>query len=189
MENLDKQVEEVLTATEDFNKLKNELLGKLQQEPEEEVVKQYSNRFHIDLEAAKARLQDNYKKEIEDVNHKEIALRLSNAFKVMSPKLMGLEFREKDREALAKEAISTANRARELVSEAVSTAKAAAKDQVIDTIKALDLGRLAASFIELERQNEYLRQELESIKLSLGTSKNKRSFFEAVRDNFRYFWN
>lgn len=193
MENLEKDVNQVLEPTEDFQKLKNELLNKLQQEPTEEAVKQYSNRFHIDIDAAKARLQDNYKKEIESVDHKEIALRLSNAFKVMSPKLMGLEFREKEREALAKEAISTANRAREQVSEAVSTAKAAAKDTVIETIRALDLGKLAASFIELERQNEQLRQALENIEGRLyaveGVSPDKRSFLEKVKDNFRYFWN
>ena len=194
MENLDKKVNEVLEATEDFTKLKNELLGKLQQDPEEEVIKQYSNRFHIDLDSAKARLQENYKKEIDDVNHKEIALRLSNAFKVMSPKLMGLEFREKDREQLAKEAINTANRAREQVSEAVNLAKAAAKDQVIDTIRALDLGRLATSFVELERQNEVLRRNLENLEsrvyyLEGTTVSQKTNLLTRIKNNFRYFWN
>ena len=194
MENLDKKVNEVLEATEDFTKLKNELLGKLQQDPEEEVIKQYSNRFHIDLDSAKARLQENYKKEIDDVNHKEIALRLSNAFKVMSPKLMGLVFREKDREQLAKEAINTANRAREQVSEAVNLAKAAAKDQVIDTIRALDLGRLATSFVELGRQNEVLRRNLENLEsrvyyLEGTTVSQKTNLLTRIKNNFRYFWN
>lgn len=193
MENLEKDVNQALEATEDFTKLKNELLSKLQQEPTEEAVQQYSNRFHIDLEAAKARLQDNYKKEIESVDHKEIALRLSNAYKILSPKLMGLEFREKDREELAKKAISTANSAISKVDNAIGDAKAAAKQEVFETLKALDVGKMAIAFAELERQNEVLRRSLENIEGRLyaveGTVPDKRSFLEKVKDNFRYFWN
>jgi hypothetical protein len=111
-ENELKNINESLDGNpDDFQKAKKELLSKLLQEPSEEAIKLFSVRRNINLEDAKKRLQENYKKEVEEVEFKEVALRLSNAMKVISPKMLGLEQRELERENRVKEAINKSNEA------------------------------------------------------------------------------
>lgn len=165
MENLEKQVNESLTQTQDFKGLKDELLKKLAQEPSEEAIVHYKERFGVDLNEAKRRIEENYRREIESVDHKEIALRLSNAMKIISPKLMGLEFREKDREILSQRAISLAESASQKVNEIENKVMAVAAHAIVDKLNELDLNRLVLNMVELERQNKELRDRIVELEL------------------------
>lgn len=60
------------------------------------VVKAYATKLNIDMDTARERLEDNYKKEVEDVDAKEIALKCIKSIREMSPKLMGVVNREID---------------------------------------------------------------------------------------------
>jgi hypothetical protein len=153
---------------EGFKEEKNKLLSKLQTEPSEEAVKTYSKRKQINLDDAKARLEANYRKEVEEVEFKEVALRLSNAMKVISPKMMGLELREVDREKLAKEAVSNSRRAIDKVDGVVEeAAKMIANAEQLVTSMALqkvnstlNLSNILMSMINLEEQNKLVYEEL-----------------------------
>lgn len=61
-----------------------------------EVIRNYANKIGINLEEAKKRLETNYKKEVESVDAKEIALKSIKAIRLMSPQLAGVVQREKD---------------------------------------------------------------------------------------------
>jgi hypothetical protein len=153
---------------EGFKEEKNKLLSKLQTEPSKEAVKTYSKRKQINLDDAKARLEANYKKEVEEVEFKEVALRLSNAMKVISPKMMGLELREVDREKLAKEAVNNSRRAIDKVDGVVEeAAKMIANAEQLVTSMALqkvnstlNLSNILMSMINLEEQNKLVYEEL-----------------------------
>lgn len=71
-------------------------------EPSDEAIKIYAERHNFDLEEAKKRLEENYRNEVENVDAKEIALKISNGFKIISPKVLGLEQREQDHVARIK---------------------------------------------------------------------------------------
>jgi hypothetical protein len=90
-----KVVERILNDEfpEGFSKEKGQLLAKLMQEPSDEAIRIYAVRKNIDIEEAKERLKNNYQKEVDEVEFKEIALRLSNAMKLISPKVMQKGYR------------------------------------------------------------------------------------------------
>jgi hypothetical protein len=164
---------------EDFKQEKDKLLAKLTQEPSQEAIKTYSIRKQIDLTAAKQRLEENYRKEVEDIEFKEIALRLSNAMKVLSPKMLGLEQRELGREEKAKQALAIANAAsakvdnavRE-VKEAVHNAKADAYVEIMTKInRELDLSKIVNAMINLEEQNRIVHDECVKLKSQIREMK------------------
>lgn len=191
MEDFDKQISDLLdpNSPEGFAQEKANLLGRLIQQPSDEAVRTYSSRLQINLCDAKKRLEENYKKEVESVDSKEIALRLSNAMKVLSPKMMGLELRERDREELAKRAISKVD---SVVAKCESMIENAKSEVYADTVKmvseSLDLSKIVRSMIELEKQNkwvyeEYLKTQKELNLLKAELSK-KRSLLTLIKNFF-----
>ena len=63
---------------------------------QEEVVSSYALKEGLDLTEARKRLESNYKKEVEQVDAKEIALKCLKAIRSISPKVTGMEMREQD---------------------------------------------------------------------------------------------
>lgn len=61
---------------------------------EESTVTAYSEKFNVDLETARERLDKKYKAEVESVDAKEIALKCMKAIRTTLPKVQGLELRE-----------------------------------------------------------------------------------------------
>jgi hypothetical protein len=192
-EQVEKIVENILDEElpEGFKSEKNKLLAKLMQEPSDEAVSSFSSRRQINLIEAKKRLEDNYRKEVEEVEFKEVALRLSNAMKVLAPKMMGLEQREFGREEKAKQALALASSANDKVDKAVQEAKAAvhgAKAEAYNEIivklnRELELSGLLKSVIDLEMENAQLTTKMISLELQIkdiqeNTLKNKiKKFF------------
>ena len=186
MKNFNEQINQTLDPSlpEGFLEAKNELLGKLKAEPSEEAVSAYAVRKEINLDAARARLQENYRKEVEAVEFKEVALRLSNAMKMISPKMMGLELREQDREHLVNQAVAKSNEALAKVNgavrearEAVEDAKAEAHVFLVEEIKKLDLLAIARSITELQQENKELWLKLENLQ-------KRKSFWAQVKAVF-----
>ena len=62
----------------------------------DEVIRNYAVKVGVNYAEAKARLDENYKKEVEEVDAKEIALKCIKAMRQMSPQLAGVVQREKD---------------------------------------------------------------------------------------------
>lgn len=176
---------------EDFAKEKQQLLSKLTQEPSEEAVTTYSRRKNINLKEAKERLEANYRKEVEDVEFKEIALRLSNAMKMLSPKMLGLEQRELGREEKVKKAVAMAEAAERKVDNAVEQVLKVIEKYEEETVikliaqinNKLNLKSIALSMVSLEEQNKLVYDELikaqdEIRKMKENTLKNRiKRFF------------
>ena len=64
--------------------------------PEESTVIAYSQLKNLDLETARARLEKKYQAEINDIDPKEIGLKVLKQMRVILPKVQGLEGREND---------------------------------------------------------------------------------------------
>lgn len=60
------------------------------------TVEAYAYKTGLDLESAKKRLEDNYKKEVEQTDPKELSLKCIKAIRELSPKINGLVQREGD---------------------------------------------------------------------------------------------
>ena len=60
------------------------------------VVEAYAIKVNVNLEEGRRRLEENYKKEVESVDAKEVALKCIKALRIISPKVTGLELREID---------------------------------------------------------------------------------------------
>lgn len=179
-------VEKILNEElpEGFTKEKNQLLAKLMQEPSDEAVKTYGVRKGINLEEARERLKSNYQKEVEEVQFKEIALRLSNGMKLISPKVMGLEQREMAREEKAKEALRKAEIVSAKVDGVVSECRKLidnSKDEVaaaaiVEVNKKLDLSVIVRELSSIAFELESLRQEVERMKENTLKNRIKKFF-------------
>jgi hypothetical protein len=184
MNNLDQIIEAELNSElpGGFKKQKNELLSKLQKEPTEEAVKQYSDRMRINLESAKERLRDNYRREVEEVEFKEVALRLSNGMKQLAPKMMGLELREQGREAVAKEALRKAQSASGKVDQVVTECRSmienakseVIQDSIVEVGKKFDLIHVLNSLSSMAFEIESLRHKLEQMEQNTVLNRIKR---------------
>jgi len=64
--------------------------------PEESTVIAYSQLKNLDLETARARLEKKYQAEVNDIDPKEIGLKVLKQMRVILPKVQGLEGREND---------------------------------------------------------------------------------------------
>ena len=169
---------------EEFAKEKQQLLSKLTQEPSEEAVKTLSIRKNINLKEAKERLEANYRKEVEEIEFKEIALRLSNAMKTLSPKMLGLEQRELGREEKVKEAVRKAELARAKVDGVVEECfkmiedhkENGAKQIMLKAMEGFETVSLVSSIVKLEKEVEKLQQQVSEMKENTLKNKIKRFF-------------
>lgn len=62
----------------------------------DQTVKAYAQKNNIDLDSAQQKLEDNYKKEVESVDAKDLSLKSIKAIREIGPKVHGLELREQD---------------------------------------------------------------------------------------------
>lgn len=73
--------------------------GSVTAELTDELLKDYAKGKDITIEDAKVRVAENYKKEVEEVDAKEVALKCMEAIRQTLPKVHGLELREMDAKA------------------------------------------------------------------------------------------
>jgi hypothetical protein len=133
-------------------------------EVDDTTVKLYSNKLGIDLETAKTKLAENYRKEYEEADPREIATKAMKFLRQLGPKVAGLESREQGIDyrikAMEMKLISLENE----------------KSQV---------NGLNADLYRLENQVEDLKKVMAETLRGIIYSKKKKSFWDKLKDLFR----